>query len=330
MPVIYKDSQGKVLPTPLVNHIPSNKQGIDTKLTYTSVKLDKFSCTYKVNTDEEREAIREAILQLHKQHKYQNKTIYPYKYSHRFLIASGHKNNWLDVSYDFKYKEDTKAFIRFEFNPRTIDRGALSSFFQYVFFMGVEPARLTITRLGVAIDIPGHPRDYLIDGKGFHVESSINSTKGYDTVYIGTENSGLQVSVYNKTEEQESKGFKMKEQVTRLEFRFKYEALSLNGPVNSFERVRVYSYSPTLPVLMEAKIKPYNWYLFLDSCALRGCGGALKILPAYQRAIYRNALDSSSATWWNPDSIYTQSKLQFHELLSSIGLVHSSALKCIH
>lgn len=175
MPITFKNAMGEVLSSYPQTCNTSNKQGIDTQLTNTSVKLDKFSFTYKVDTNEEREAIREAILQLQKQHKYQHKTIWPYKYSHRFFIANGHQNNWLDVSYDFKYKEDTKAFIRFEFNPRTIDRVALSSFYQYVFFMGVEPARLTITRLDVAIDVPGHPRDYLIDGKGFHVVNGQNN-----------------------------------------------------------------------------------------------------------------------------------------------------------
>lgn len=214
---------------------------------------------------------------------------------------------------------DDIGFIRLDCNPARINLGILKEYlattvlnpnigFDYLLKYG------KVTRIDFAVDIDSEQVDnlYYYYDKMKYVE--IVHTKSGRTEYIGGKTkTGKRIVIYDRTPAIKAHNYKKayfpkmqipvpEQDIMRVEVRLHPNKpfVDLHGLANPFEPLCISAPKPNDNDLA--------WNLFLPLARFEGAQASLGRLSKHRKKSYKERLEKSAVTWWNPNKIWEQYK----------------------
>ena len=208
-------------------------------------------------------------------------------------------------------QDRSKPFFRLEMNPAKLGQSGLIELHSTLISImdgGLNYLKIhgRISRLDIAIDLLEDEFGITMNDFQFLPVEGLTrrdfSVKGdMETVYLGHPK-GNQWRIYRKDKEQQKKKRKIPPTI-RIERVLKNPNLKfvdLPALENPFSTSRILALIPSAP----PNEKIWQWLIFQDCVKVRGITGALQLLPASRRKIYRGYLNKWNADWWNPNDIW--------------------------
>lgn len=225
----------------------------------------------------------------------------------RFFINYGEAAMRVRLSKIYK-----KNYIKYDFNPNNLSSNELRKFINLSQSMCsasypnvLEQGKLA--RFEIAVDyLNVHTSGHLFHRPYATNFKYLTNPKQYGgTYYFGSKDSALQLTIYDKSEEQQAAGKPIAfSKLLRIEARCAPTHVTvheLDKLPNHFAKLVVCSFAELQKIPYPSE--PAIWNLFLKRAYIYGAKKALQAVPMVHRKSFTNMLKSNQASWWSPDTI---------------------------